>query len=88
MCCAVQNMIADIAGLICDGAKAGCALKIATGISAALQCAHLALTGGRAGGRDGIVMADVERSIANLGELGARGMLAADRVILEMMLCK
>lgn len=88
ICCAVQNMIADIAGLICDGAKAGCALKIATGVGAALQCAHLAMAGGKAGGRDGIVTSDVERSIANLGELGARGMLSTDRVILEMMMCK
>lgn len=85
---AVQNMIADISGLICDGAKAGCALKIATGVGAAVQCAQLAMAGGSADGHDGIVTGDVEQSIANLGELGARGMMTADRVILEMMMCK
>ena len=88
ICRAVQNMIADISGLICDGAKAGCALKIATGVGAAVQCAQLAQAGGSADGHDGIVTADVEQSIANLGQLGARGMMTADRVILEMMMCK
>ena len=85
---AAQNMTADVAGLICDGAKAGCALKIATGVSAALQCAKLAMAGVAASDRDGIVSSDIERSINNLGELGVRGMEATDKVILEMMLCK
>lgn len=88
ICFAVQNMIADISGLICDGAKAGCALKLATGVGAAVQCARLAIAGSRADSHDGIVTEDVERSIANLGELGARGMMTADKVILEMMMCK
>lgn len=83
---AVNNMIADVSGIICDGAKAGCALKIATVVSSAFQCSLLALKNSGAGELDGIVGADVENSIRNLGELGNRGMADADRVILDMML--
>lgn len=85
---AINNMIADVSGIICDGAKAGCALKIATVISSAYQCSILALKNLGAGELDGIVRADVENSIRNLGELGNRGMLDTDKVILDMMICK
>lgn len=85
---AVNNMIADVSGIICDGAKAGCALKIATVISSAYQCSLLALRDFGAGELDGIVRADVESSIRNLGELGNRGMSDTDRVILDMMVCR
>lgn len=85
---AVQNMVATASGIICDGAKAGCALKIASVVSSAFQCAALALNDSCAGGSDGIVEDDVEESIRNLGELGNRGMAGTDRVILDMMLCK
>ena len=83
---AVKNMVADISGLICDGAKAGCALKIATSISAAIQCAYLALEGVEAPNRDGIVCESVEDTICNLGNLGNNGMRTTDHVILDMML--
>ncbi len=85
---AVQNMIADVSGLICDGAKAGCALKIATVISGAFQCSVLALKNYSAGDLDGIVTNDVENTIRNLGELGNRGMVDTDKVILDMMVCR
>lgn len=85
---AIQNMVATVSGIICDGAKAGCALKIASVVSSAFQCAALALNNSCAGGSDGIVEDDVEESIRNLGELGNRGMAGTDRVILDMMLCK
>ena len=85
---AINNMIADVSGIICDGAKAGCALKIATVISSAYQCSLLALRDLGAGELDGIVRADVENSIRNLGELGNRGMADTDRVILDMMVCR
>ena len=83
---AVNNMIADISGLICDGAKAGCALKIATSVAGAIQRAYLAVEGSQVPGRDGIVCADVEESIHNLGNLGNKGMCVTDKVILDMML--
>ena len=83
---AVKNMVADISGLICDGAKAGCALKIATSVAGAIQCAYLALENSQVPERDGIVCADVEETIHNLGNLGNKGMCVTDRVILDMML--
>lgn len=85
---AIQNMIADVSGMICDGAKAGCALKIGTVVSGAFQCSVLALNNYSAGDLDGIVSRDVEETIRNLGELGNRGMADTDRVILDMMVCR
>lgn len=86
--CAVKNMVADISGLICDGAKAGCALKIATSVAGAIQCAYLALEGVEVPERDGIVCESVEDTICNLGNLGNNGMRTTDHVILDMMLAK
>lgn len=88
MYCAIQNMVADISGLICDGAKGTCSLKIATAVSGAVQCALLAKSGIAATEKDGIVEADVEKSIHNLARLGNQGMVETDRVILDMMICK
>lgn len=85
---AIKNMIADISGLICDGAKPGCALKIATSVSAATQCALLAVNNMEVSCMDGIVADCVEQSICNLGNLGSRGMRETDHVILDMMLQK
>ncbi|MEW8956731.1 serine dehydratase subunit alpha family protein [Clostridium sp.] len=85
---AIKNMIGDISGIICDGAKTTCALKIATGINAAIQCATLALNDIEPRESDGIVHKDVEETIKNLGTLGIRGMESADKVILNMMLEK
>lgn len=85
---AIQNMIADVSGIICDGAKGGCALKIGTVVSGAFQCSVLALNNYSAGDLDGIVSSDVENTIRNLGELGNRGMADTDRVILDMMVCR
>lgn len=83
---AVKNMVADISGMICDGAKAGCALKIATSVSSAIQCAYLALEEAWVPACDGIVCEDIEQTIQNLGELGNQGMLVTDKVILDMMI--
>lgn len=85
---AVKNMIADVSGIICDGAKAGCSLKIGTVVAGAFQCAMLALRDYSAGELDGIVSDDVESTIRNLGVLGNRGMADTDRVILDMMVCR
>ncbi len=85
---AIRNMTADVSGIICDGAKAGCALKIGTVISSAFQCAMVAMKNYSAGDLDGIVSDDVESTIRNLGELGNRGMAETDKVILDMMVCR
>ena len=82
---AIRNMAADVSGIICDGAKAGCALKIATVIGSAFQCARLALCGSGAGDLDGIVADDVETTIQNIGKLGKIGMAGTDQVILNLM---
>lgn len=82
---AVQNMVADVSGMICDGAKAGCSLKIATAVTSAYRNAYLALRDLGAASSDGIVCEDVEETIRNLGILGTEGMAETDRVILSMM---
>ena len=83
---AIRNMVADISGLICDGAKYGCALKIATSVSNAFRCAALAVHNVTASGNDGIVDGDVEQTILNLAALGNKGMLDTDKLILNMMI--
>lgn len=83
---AIRNMVADISGLICDGAKYGCALKIATSVSSAFRCASLAIHNVTASGNDGIVDEDVEQTIQNLAALGNQGMLDTDKLILHMMI--
>lgn len=85
---ALNNMIANISGMICDGAKEGCALKVATGVSAAVQAAILARAGVTASANDGIIDNDVERTILNLATVGSRGMTETDRLILEIMVQK
>ncbi len=85
---AIQNMISDISGMICDGAKSSCALKIASSLASAIQCAQLAIAGVSASRHDGIIAADAEASIRNLANLGCTGMATADRVILDMMIAK
>ncbi|HNY26906.1 MAG TPA: L-serine ammonia-lyase, iron-sulfur-dependent, subunit alpha [Candidatus Sumerlaeota bacterium] len=85
---AMNNMIANVSGMICDGAKEGCALKVATGVSAAVQAAILAQAGVTASANDGIIDNDVERTILNLATVGSKGMTETDRLILEIMVQK
>lgn len=84
----ISSMVADISGVVCDGAKPGCALKIATAVSSAVRAANMALLGVGAGSHDGIVSRDVEKTLANLGRLGNEGMSVTNEVILGMMLEK
>ena len=84
----VDNVVADVAGVICDGAKAGCSLKIATGVSSAFRSAMLAMRHHSASPTDGIVGADAEASVDNLANLCNTGMLSTDRVILDMLVSK
>ena len=85
---AIQNMISDISGMICDGAKSSCALKIASSLASAIQCAQLAIAGVSASRHDGIIAENAEASIRNLANLGCSGMATADQVILDMMIAK
>lgn len=84
----IRNMIGNISGMICDGAKSSCALKVASAVSAGIQAAMLALDGAAVPGNEGIVSDDIETCIANLGRLGSAGMRETDRVILDIMLQK
>lgn len=88
VCSAVKNMIGNITGMVCDGAKVGCALKVASGVSSAVQSAVLALDNHCVTGNDGIIEDDVEKSIRNLGTIGSKGMQVTDEMILNIMVCK
>ena len=84
----VFNMIGDVTGMLCDGAKADCALKIATCTNAAMQAALMAMRGIRVLSTDGIVEDDVEKTISNFAELGNQGSVTLDQIVLDMMLKK
>lgn len=85
---AVKNMVGNVAGMICDGAKTSCALKVASSVSAAIQAAFLGMSELAVSGRDGIVSYDLEKSIQNLGRVASEGMAATDKIILDIMVSK
>ena len=82
---AIENMIANLSGMICDGAKAGCALKLASAASAAVQSALIAKQGFHVPPKNGIVGDKVEQSIRNLGKVSDEGMTVTDEVIIDVM---
>ena len=88
MAAAMKNLIEDLAGVICDGAKLGCALKLGTAAGTAVQAALLAMQGVSAGPDDGIVAATPEQTTRNLGVLSTQGMVETDRTILRLLLEK
>ena len=87
-CAAIKNMAGNITGMVCDGAKVGCAMKVASGVSCAVQSAVLALRGTCIPSTDGIIEDDVEKTIRNIGAIGSAGMKVTDKMILDIMLCK
>ncbi len=88
ICSAIKNMIGNITGMVCDGAKEGCAMKVASGVSCALQSAVLAREGICISAHDGIIENDIEKTIQNLGRIGSVGMQNTDNMILDIMVCK
>ena len=88
VCAAIKNMIGNITGMVCDGAKVGCAMKVASGVSSALQSAVLAREGICISEHDGIIEKDIEKTIRNLGRIGSVGMQNTDNMILDIMVCK
>lgn len=82
---AVKNMVANLTGVICDGAKPSCALKLASGVSTAIYSAIMAMERRCVTSLEGIVDDDVDKSIRNLTAIGSRGMLETDRMILHIM---
>jgi L-cysteine desulfidase len=82
---ALNNMVGNVTGMICDGAKIGCALKTMTSVDAAFRAASLALSGIGIPATDGIVGADGGESVRNLGRIATHGMAATDTEILKIM---
>lgn len=82
---AITNSLGNISGVICDGAKASCAMKIATGVYAAFDSSMLALSKRALHSGDGIVGQDIEDTIKNIGILANDGMRETDNIILEIM---
>ncbi|MFO7752258.1 MAG: L-serine ammonia-lyase, iron-sulfur-dependent, subunit alpha [Desulfobacteraceae bacterium] len=85
---AVENIIEDLAGVICDGAKNSCALKLATASGNSLQAALFAVYDLNVKMTDGIVGETPEKTIRNIGVLSSEGMIETDRTILKIMLEK
>lgn len=85
---AVKNMIANLTGMICDGAKPSCALKLASGVSTAVLSAMLAMQQKCVTSYEGIIDDDVDKSIHNLTRIGKDSMNETDKSVLEIMTSK
>jgi len=81
----VKNMIANLAGMVCDGAKPSCALKVSSGVSTAVLSAMLAVQNHSVTSTEGLIEEDVDRCIRNLTRLGSVGMQETDKMVLDIM---
>lgn len=81
----VKNMIANLVGMVCDGAKPSCALKVSSGVSTAVLSAMLAIQNKHVTSVEGLIEEDVDRSIRNMTRIGAEGMNETDRMVLDIM---
>ncbi len=88
ICASVKNMVANLTGMICDGAKPSCSLKITSGVSTAVLSALLSMEGKCVGSSEGIVDDSVDKSIRNLTAIGANGMGPTDEMVLNIMTSK
>lgn len=84
----IHNMVGSLTGMICDGAKPDCALKIYSGLETAIFSSRLALKGERVSKDDGIVCEDVEKTIDNVANISVKCSAGVDNVILDMMINK
>ena len=82
---AVKNMIANITGMICDGAKPSCAMKVTSGVATAVFSALLAMQQKCVTAFEGIIDEDVDQCIRNLTRIGSQGMNETDRLVLDIM---
>jgi len=84
----IKNMIGNITGMICDGAKPSCALKVSNGVSTATLSALMAIDNKVVTSIEGITDEDVDKTILNLTKIGSEGMNETDRMVLEIMTTK
>ena len=78
-------MIAGLTGMLCDGAKLGCAYKLAVAVDAAIDASNMALARVHIPGDNGILSESAEQSIINMAMVSSKGMAATDSVIVEIM---
>jgi L-cysteine desulfidase len=88
ICYSVKNMIANLTGMICDGAKPSCSLKITSGVSTAMLSSLLAMEGKCVSSEEGIVDDSVDKSIRNLTSIGAEAMCKTDEMVLNIMISR
>ncbi len=80
-----KNMVANLTGMICDGAKPSCSMKLSSGVSTAMISAMMAMEGHCVTPVEGIIDEDIDKTIGNLTRIGRDGMNDTDRLILEIM---
>jgi L-cysteine desulfidase len=85
---AANNLISDLGGMLCDGAKEGCALKVASSTNSAIRSAHMALNNHGISHVEGYVGTSPEDTIRNLSQIGAIGMSMANDTMLNIMIEK
>lgn len=85
ICASVKNQIASLTGMVCDGAKPSCTLKLSSAVSSAFQAAMMAMEGICVASTDGIIEEDIDRSIDNLAGIGRDAMIEVDNMILNIM---
>lgn len=88
VCSAIKNMVANLTGMICDGAKPACAMKISSGVSTAVMSAMLAMNGKCVSSSEGIISDDIDKTIHNLTSIGREAMSETDRLVLKIMVDK
>lgn len=88
VCYAIKNQIAALTGMVCDGAKPSCSLKISSAVSSAFQAALLSMDNICVSSNDGIIEQDVDKSIRNLADIGRDAMHEVDNIVLKIMVNK
>lgn len=81
-------LLANVGGIVCDGAKPSCAAKIAASVHAALLAHYMSMSDKQFQAGEGIVEKDVEETIKNMGYIGRVGMKSTDKEILNVMIDK
>ncbi len=82
---AIKNMVGNLTGMICDGAKPSCAMKVSSGVSTAMLSALMAMENKVVTDMEGIIDEDVDKTIRNLTRIGSVGMETTDKMVLDIM---